>query len=146
MAASAREIDFDPRKYVGLSFPLRADNNNNFALTKNSLQQADHNLRNLLITHLGERINQPEFGSNLLALCFEPNNNSLPTSIEEEVRRAVSLWLPYINIARVDTLTNNGDRNKVFVSITYSTTLNEETMQQITLDGTARPSEQGGGY
>ena len=35
MASSAREIDLDPRKYVGLSFPLRRDNNNDFALTKN---------------------------------------------------------------------------------------------------------------
>ena len=31
MPRSAREIDLDPRTYVGLSFPLRADNNNNFA-------------------------------------------------------------------------------------------------------------------
>ena len=48
MAESAREIDLDPRKYVGLSFPLRADNNNDFALTKNSVQQSQHNLTNLL--------------------------------------------------------------------------------------------------
>ena len=40
MPRSAREIDLDPRTYVGLSFPLRADNNNNFAMTKNSIQQS----------------------------------------------------------------------------------------------------------
>ena len=56
MPRSAREIDVDPRTYVGLSFPLRADNNNNFALTRNSIQQATHNLRNLLLTHPGERV------------------------------------------------------------------------------------------
>ena len=38
MSRSAREIDIDPRTYVGLSFPLRADNNNDFALTRNSIQ------------------------------------------------------------------------------------------------------------
>jgi len=83
MAESAKEIDLDPRKYVGLSFPLKADNNNDFALTKNSLQQASHNLKNLLLTHPGERLNQPEFGSTLRAICFEQNNSELPGKVEE---------------------------------------------------------------
>ena len=34
MPRSAREIDLDPRTFVGLSFPIRADNNNSFAMTK----------------------------------------------------------------------------------------------------------------
>ena len=70
MPESSREIDLDPRKYIGLSFPLRRDTTSDFALTKNSLQQAEHNLRNLLLTHPGERLNQPEFGCTLRALCF----------------------------------------------------------------------------
>ena len=35
MSESAKEIDLDPRKYVGLSFTLKGDANNDFALTKN---------------------------------------------------------------------------------------------------------------
>ena len=134
MAESAREIDLDPRKYVGLSFPLRADNNNDFALTKNSLQQARHNLRNLLLTQVGERVGQLEFGSNLRALIFEPDDKNLPIKIEEEVRRATSRWLPYINIQNVQTLSDDGNKNKVFVQVSFSTTLNSDTYQSITLD------------
>ena len=87
MAESAREIDLDPRTYVGLSFPLRADNNNDFALTRNSLQQAQHNLKNLFLTYPGERVAQPEFGSRIRALCFAPDTQDLEQKIEEEVRR-----------------------------------------------------------
>ena len=83
--SSAREIDLNPRTYVGLSFPLRADNNNDFALTKNSSEQAQHNLKNLLLTHVGERVGQPEFGSTLRAICFEPDDTNLPGKLEEEV-------------------------------------------------------------
>ena len=136
MAESAREIDLDPRKYVGLSFPLRADNNNDFALTKNSLQQSQHNLKNLLLTHVGERVGQPEFGSTLKALCFEQDDTELPEKIEVEVRRAVSEWLPYINILSTSILTEEGNANKIYVRINYSTTLNSESLQSITLDGT----------
>ncbi len=134
MPESAKEIDLDPRKYVGLSFPLRSDNNNDFALTKNSLQQARHNLRNLLLTQVGERVGQLEFGSNLRALIFEPDDKNLPIKIEEEVRRATSRWLPYINIQDVQTLSDDGNKNKVFVQVSFSTTLNSDTYQSITLD------------
>ena len=131
---SAKETDMNPNTYIGLSFPLRSDNNNDFALTKNSLEQSRHNLKNLLLTHVGERVGQPEFGSNLRALCFEPNDNNLPEKIEEDVRMSVEKWLPYIDIQTVDTLTDEAEQNKVFVKITYSTTLDPETLNSITLD------------
>ena len=131
---SARETDLDPKTYIGLSFPLRRDKFNDFAMTKNSLQQAQHNLKNLLLTYPGERVGQPEFGSRLRELCFEQLDDDLPDKIEEEVKRAVSVWLSYINIIEIVTLTEEGDKNKIFVRIKYSTTLNPETMQQIDLD------------
>ena len=132
--ASALENDLNPNTYVGLSFPLRAGNNQDFAMTKNSLEQAKHNLKNLLLTHVGERVAQPEFGSRLREFCFEQINDELPVRIEEEVKQVVSAWLPYINIQEVNTLTNEGDQNKIFVEVRYSTTLNPQTMESITLD------------
>ena len=133
---SARENDLNPNTYIGLSLPLRQDIYNDFALTRNSLQQARHNLKNLLLTHMGERVAQPQFGSNLRALCFEQIDDDLPVNIKAEVIRAVSVWLPYINIQEVNTLTEDDDKGKIFVEIKYSTTLNAQTQQQITLDAT----------
>jgi|TARA_R100000995_G_scaffold65280_1_gene34316 phage baseplate assembly protein W len=132
--ASARENDLNPNTYIGLSFPLRQDIYNDFALTKNSLEQAKHNLKNLLLTHIGERVGQPEFGSRMRELCFEQQDDELPVKIEEEVKRAVSNWLPYINVIQVNTLTEEGDRNKVFVEVQYTTTLNPQTTESITMD------------
>jgi len=134
--ASARENDLNPNITIGLSFPLRGDKFNDFALTKNSLEQSLHNLKNLLLTQVGERVNQPQFGSNLRALCFEQIDDDLPVNIKAEVIRAVSVWLPYINIQEVNTLTEDDDKGKIFVEIKYSTTLNAQTQQQITLDAT----------
>ena len=131
---SARETDLDPKTYIGLSFPLRRDKFNDFAMTKNSLEQSQHNLKNLLLTYPGERVGQPEFGSRLRELCFEQIDDTLPERIEEEVRKAVSVWLPYINIIEVATLTEEGDKNKIFVKMKYSTTLDPANIEQIELD------------
>lgn len=131
---SATETDLNPNTYIGLSFPLKAGNNQDFQMTKTSLQQAQHNIRNLILTYPGERVNQPEFGCRLRELLFEQIDDELPTRIEEEVRRSISQWLPYVNVVQVDTLTEEGDKNKVFVQVKYTTTLNPETINQITLD------------
>ena len=130
----AQEKDLNPDTYIGLSFPLRRDNNNDFKLTKTSLEQAQHNLKNLFLTYPGERVGQPEFGSRIRELCFEQIDDNLPIKIEEEVRRAVSTWLPYIIVREVNTLNEEGDENKIFVQVKYSTTLNPSTMESITVD------------
>ena len=130
----AQEKDLNPDTYIGLSFPLRRDDNNDFKLTKTSLEQAQHNLKNLFLTFPGERVGQPEFGSRIRELCFEQIDDNLPIKIEEEVRRAVSTWLPYIIVREVNTLNEEGDENKIFVQVKYSTILNPSTMESITVD------------
>ena len=137
---SAIETDLNPYKTVGLKLPLGRDKFHDFALTKTSLEQAEFNLKNLLQTYIGERPMQPTFGSKLLELCFEQQNDELPENIEKEVRRAVSEWLDYINIQNVETLTEEGDLNQIYVKIDYSTTLNPNTINQITIDAST------GGY
>jgi|ETNmetMinimDraft_21_1059911.scaffolds.fasta_scaffold230375_2 hypothetical protein len=134
MRRTAREIDLDPRTFVGLSFPLRADTNNNFALTRNSLQQAQYNLKNLLLTHIGERVMHPTFGCKLLEVCFEQHDDELPNRVDTVVRESVEEWLPYINIESVDVLKDEGNPNRIFVKVSFFTTLDESTMQQITID------------
>ena len=133
---SALETDLNPNTYVGLSFPLRRDKFNDFAMTKNSLQQAHHNLKNLLLTSPGERAIQPEFGSNMRAICFEQVDKNLPVTIEKEVRNAVEIWLPYINIQEVNTLTEEQDQNKIHVEIKFSTTLSPQSKEAITINAT----------
>jgi len=132
--ANAKETDLNPNTYVGLSFPLRKDNLNDFAMTKNSLEQSRHNLKNLLLTHVGERVAQPQFGSRLRELIFEQIDGDLPLAIETEVKRSVSAWLPYINLIEINTLTDESDDNKIFVEVRYSTTLNPESQESIVLD------------
>ena len=51
---SARQNDLNSNTYVGMSFPLKGDTFNDFSLTKTTIEQSVHYLRNLLflIAHL----------------------------------------------------------------------------------------------
>ena len=87
---SATETDLNLNKYIGLSFPLRAGGNQDFQMTKTSLEQAQHNIRNLILTYPGERVNQPEFGCRLRDLLFEQYTEDLTERIKQEIQEAIS--------------------------------------------------------
>jgi len=77
---------------MGLSFPLGRSNVGFFKQTKTTLEQARYNLENLLLTIPGERIQHPDFGSNLHHVLFDPANATmLQDIVEEEIRRVVDI-------------------------------------------------------
>ena len=130
----ARENDLNPDTWIGLSFPLGRGAQSAFKQTKTNLQQASTNLKNLLLTIRGERVMQPNFGSNLHRLLFEPMVESdMSLAIEEEILNVTSVWLPYVNIQNVDVKFDERRGNQVGVVLTFSITLNPDTEEQITL-------------
>lgn len=56
---------------------------------------------NVLYTRIGERDFEPEFGSNVISLLFEPNDPGPInyTLVELEVFDRVRRWVPYIDLA-----------------------------------------------
>ena len=94
------------------------------------------NLKNLLLTYPGERVGRPEFGCRLREVCFEQHDDQLPSKIEEVISEAIVKFLPYINIINIETLSEETDSNKVFVSIEFSTTLDPSVNQTLTVNAT----------
>lgn len=78
--------------------------------------QALSNLRNLLLTSKGERYMQPNFGTSVRQLLFEPNDDVLNNLISTSITDDINTWLPYIIVNEVRT----GRRdNTVSVSISF---------------------------
>jgi hypothetical protein len=132
--ASAKETDLNPDTFIGLTFPLRKGQQGFFNSSKTSLEQSTHNVRNLLLTLPGERVGQPTFGSNLKAMIFEQMDEELPGRVEEEIRTAVETWLPYIEVHEVSVLTDDGDENKLFVDVRFSTSLDRDKENSVMLN------------
>ena len=130
MARSVREIDRNEDKYVGIEFPLGHSPEGFFYKTKTVLQQSKANLRNLLLTTPGERIFQPEFGSQLKSIVFEQGQD-IPNRVEEAIRSAVDKHLAYININDVFTTQENNTLN---ISVEYSVPLNPDNIEVLNFD------------
>ena len=128
--ASVREIDKNDDIYVGVRFPLDHSQEGFFYKTKTILEQAKSNMRNLLLTSLGERVMQPEFGSTLTDILFNQGPD-VENQIDESIREAVSNWLPYIIINEINMFQEN---NQVDVSIDFSVTLEPDSFDTLTFN------------
>ena len=106
---------------VGLSLPLKNGDGGFFEQNFTSYNQAKSNLKNLLLTKKGERIAQPQFGSGLQSLLFEPIDSEFENKITDTITESVEKWLPYITIEDIfiDISDSNKDRNKVGVEIKF---------------------------
>jgi phage baseplate assembly protein W len=128
--ASVREIDKNDDIYVGVRFPLDHSQEGFFYKTKTILDQAKSNMRNLLLTSLGERVMQPEFGSTLMDVVFNQGPD-VENDIDEAIREAVSNWLPYVIINEINMFQQG---NQVDVSIDFSVSLEPDSFDTITFN------------
>ena len=130
--ANVREIDRDDDIYVGIEFPLDYSQEGFFRKTKTIRQQVKSNIRNLLLTEKGERVFQPNFGSNLKSLLFEQITPTSLENVENDIRESLSTWLPYVNVNNLVVVQDDRNPNQVLTSLEYSTTLEPDSLDTIT--------------
>ena len=117
---------------IGISLPIQITNTA-FSQTFQTSEQVKSNIKNLLLTKKGERILQPEFGSGLQELLFEPNVDDFEGRIEDTINESLEQWLPYVTAEEilVDSSNTLRDNNRINVSVKFrigdNTDLNEVT-------------------
>ena len=132
MSVVAKDKDEDT--YIGLKFPLDHGRDGFFSRTKTSLNQAKYNITNLLKTIPGERLGNPTFGSNLYKVLFEQEGEELENNIEETIRSAISEWLPFINVEKIETTFSPTNKSAVNVSIRFTMNFDTTTEGELSLD------------
>lgn len=107
-----------------------------FQQTFTSFDAAKANLRNLLLTRKGERVMQPEFGSGLWSVLFEPmDDNEFEQTLVDTITNSVNFWLPYISIQEINVEMSNEmkDQNKAMLEVKF--TVGESIdLQSITIE------------
>ena len=132
--ASARENDLNPDTKIGLELPFARSRTGLFGLTETTLEQAGHNIKNLLLTAKGERVMQPDFGSDLRALLFEQADENIEERIEETILESISTWLPYISVEKIDIIEDETTPNLMKVNLNFYLNYDPDRFNTITLD------------
>jgi len=105
---------------IGITLPLQFGEST-FEQSFQTKDQIKSNIKNLLLTKRGERILQPQFGSGLQSLLFEPNVDDLEGRIEDTINDSLKQWLPYVTAEEIDIESTDElrDNNKINVSIKF---------------------------
>ena len=115
-------LDLNKNVTIGVAFPL--NDTNMFRGTETVNEQNKSNLINLLLTQLGERINNPNFGIGLKNLLFE--NNVDIDNLKEIITKQTARYIPGIKVTNVRTGISE-DKHTIFVSIVYQNLLDAKT-------------------
>ena len=127
---------------IGLGISNTSLYNPNFDVVTQSIED----LKFLLLTHIGEIPNfEPNFGTRLLYVLFEPNLNSseLKENINEIITTAVDTWLPEITIEKIDITTSEDDptlSHDVVIKLTIKLSLGVVTPGAIVVEISANNS------
>lgn len=99
-----------------LKYPFQLGSNRRLALTDEDAY-LDGLIEQVLFTMIGERVNRPEFGCNLLGLLYEPLDGVLLNTAKVMVDTALRRWLEgQIEVEGVDV---SSDDQQLTVQITY---------------------------
>jgi phage baseplate assembly protein W len=107
-------VNIKDTKPIGVTLPFN-NQNGVFNLSYTNVEQVLSNLKNLLMTKKGERIMQPDFGTDLEYYLFEQITDELTfkESLLGEIRTALTMWMPYVTISEVDMEVNVADDGRV---------------------------------
>lgn len=81
-------------------------------------QAVIHSVRNLLVTNHYERPFQPDLGSNIRRLLFEPLDNITASNLDREIRQTIKNFEPRVNVLQLD-ITPNEEQNAFGVYLQF---------------------------
>jgi phage baseplate assembly protein W len=91
-----------PKKYININYPFKESPEGFFIdLNDDGTDAIKADLLHLILTVKGQRLYNPEFGTNLLRFIFEPNDETTQVGIQEEIRTVVKTYLPQLDLDEI---------------------------------------------
>jgi phage baseplate assembly protein W len=120
-------LDLQKRIAIGVSLPFNGPGV--FNKTYTTKDQIKSNLINLLLTNKGERIMNPEFGSDIKKSLFDNITSDLTEILTEKIAESVSIFIPQIILTDVQVTNSNVDNNQIGIMIQYRLKISNEPDQ-----------------
>lgn len=110
------------QQYYGIKYPFTSDSEENFYLDINhSLKtRARSEILHVIFTPKGQKIRDPEFGTNLIKFIFENNDDESWEAVKTEISDAVSMFTHGIRLNNIEVVRSEDDPAMIYVRIDYS--------------------------
>ena len=112
-------------RYINIDFPFK-NSPKGFFLNLNSTDQnaIKADLMHLLLTRKGQRLYNPDFGTDLLRYIFEPNDERTLAEVKEEVATSVKKYLPKLLVTSLTVTKSDENEHVATIRLDYRITDN----------------------
>ena len=112
-------------RYINIDFPFK-DSPKGFFLNLNSNDQRaiKADLMHLLLTRKGQRLYNPNFGTDLLRYIFEPNHDLTLDAIKDEVTTSIKKYLPNLIVKSLSVTQSDDSEYAATIRMDYAITDN----------------------
>lgn len=117
------------KQYFGIKYPFRTDDFQHFFVDANNTQmeKARSEIMHIVFTPKGQRIRNPEFGTDLIKYIFDPNEEVTWEAVKNEVSESVGRWAKNITLNNIQVVKNEEDESEIYVRLDYSVSEGNKT-------------------
>ena len=131
--------DNDENIFIGIDLPFRKSNGKEgyFASTSTTIEAVKNNIRNLVNTHQGERLMQPNIGLNLRNYMFEQFTDETLLSVQNDIVDTFKVWLPFVEIRDIQVSMDENDsigKNTMSINIVFNITRDPDTLESVQIE------------
>ena len=104
---------------TGWNFPIAVDASRQVLMTPDGDIGISQSIWIILSTAPGERLMRPDFGCGIHDLVFGVNNAGTASAIAAEVRQALAIWEPRIDVLDVYAAPDPAQPSRLLIEINY---------------------------
>ena len=110
------------KQFYGIKFPFTNNDVENYYVDLNS--KPSDKVKSILMhgvfTPKGQKIRDPEFGTDLIKYIFQPNDSISWDGIKSEVSNIVSKYVNGVTLKNIEIMQNENDLGEIYVRLDYS--------------------------
>lgn len=109
-------------QYYGIKYPFVSQDVENYFVdvNKSKKDKIRSLLMHIIFTPKGQKLRDPEFGTDLIKYIFEPNDSISWEGIKNEVSETVKKYINDITINNISILQNDEEMGEIYVRLDYS--------------------------
>lgn len=110
------------KQFYDIKYPFISQDEENYFvdLNRDMKSKIKSLLIHLIFTPKGQRIRNPEFGTDLIKFIYEPSDNQTWSAIKDEIREVVSSYIDNVEINEINVLPADNDTQDIFVRVDYT--------------------------
>lgn len=109
------------QQFYGVKYPFVAEDVENYFVdvNKSMKDKVRSLLMHVIFTPKGQKLRDPEFGTDLIKYIFEPNDSISWEGVKTEVSEAVNKYVKGVTINNISVIQNDEESAEIYVRLDY---------------------------